>query len=695
MTRLLPLLFLFLLGGCDDGSRRGEPPAAEDFRNYTEKGDLNDLQGRGYLRLLAPRFDSDAALPREGVPMEEYRRQAEAFARSESLTPVWVYVDRFEELIRALRKGRGDLVVTNLTQTQSREQKVDFGLPVAMVDEVLVLPAAGEIDSLESLTGITIAAPTGTSYLATARELASEHEGVKVKELGGSHSDEDLVEGVASGRWQAVILDSNMADILLRGRKDLKRGPVVKKDRAIAWAMRTESSELRRRLNEYMISHRVLASRDESVKRDWPAIREAGVLRMVTSNNPASYFLWRGDLMGFDYDLIKAFADEHGLRLSVLVRDTPGDMFAALRQGRGDLIAASLTVTEARRDQGLSFSRRYLEVTEKLIGHSRSPKVESPDQLAGKTVAVNPESSFHGTLQALQKQGIKVRIEPVPGATTEQLIQGVDDQRWNYTVADSHLASLEATYRSGIRVMMDLSDKRDIAWVLRPDQPALKQQLDSWIRKKYRGLIYNITYNKYFEKPKNIREHREYRVQPGKEISPFDDLVRHYAARHGYDWRMITAQMFQESRFDPEAESFAGAKGLMQLLPRTANEFGYSELFKPEENIEAGLTYLDWLWERFPEQLDLEDRIYFTLAAYNAGHGHVHDARRLAARLGKDPNRWFGHVEQAMLKLSQRKYARQARFGYVRGSEPVKYVRQIRDRYIAYLAATGDQPAVE
>lgn len=695
MTRLMAFLLFVVLAGCDDKPGERAPPDAADFRQYTEKGDLGDIRDRGYLRLLAPRFDSDAALPRDGVPMEEYRRQAEAFARSESLTPVWVYVDSFSELIPALRKGKGDMIVTNLTQTASREQQVDFGLPVAMVDEVLIFPAGVQVPSLEALSDLTIAAPAGTSYLESARALAAERESVTALELEEVASDEDLVEGVASGKWQAAIVDSNMADILLRGRRDVHRGPVVTNDRVIAWAMRTENSELQRRLNEYMVSHRVLASREEKSRRDWEAITGSGELRMITSNNPASYFLWRGDLMGFDYDLIKAFADDHGLRVSVLVRDTPGAMFEALKAGRGDLIAASLTVTDARRDQNLVFSRRYLEVTEKLIGHKKSPTVETLEALAGKTVAVNPESSFFETLKALREQGIKVKIKAVPGATTEQLIQGVDDRRWPYTVADSHLASLEATYRDGVNVMLDLSDKRDIAWVLRPDQPGLKQKLDAWIRKKYRGLIYNITYNKYFETPKNIRAHREHRVEPGKDISPFDQLVRKYAAEHGYDWRMITAQMFQESRFDPKAESFAGARGLMQLLPRTANEFGYSKLFTPERNIKAGLTYLDWLWERFPEELALEERIYFTLAAYNAGHGHVHDARRLAARLGKDPNRWFGEVEEAMLLLSQRKYASQARYGYVRGTEPVKYVREIRDRYIAYLSATGDQPVVE
>ena len=179
-------------------------------------------------------------------------------------------------------------------------------------------------------------------------------------------------------------------------------------------------------------------------------------------------------------------------------------------------------------------------------------------------------------------------------------------------------------------------------------------------------------------------------MEAGKAISPYDDLAKQYALEYGFDWRLLVSQMYQESKFNPDAVSFAGAQGLMQVMPRTARQFGFDNPHDPEQGVAAGSAYLEWLEERFPQRLGMAEKIYFGLAAYNAGHGHVEDARRLAQRLGKNPDLWFGHVEEAMLLLSQPRYARQARFGYVRGSEPVKYVREIRNRYLGYVQFTEE-----
>lgn len=170
---------------------------------------------------------------------------------------------------------------------------------------------------------------------------------------------------------------------------------------------------------------------------------------------------------------------------------------------------------------------------------------------------------------------------------------------------------------------------------------------------------------------------------PGTRLSPSDHLVRRYAHKYELEWTLITAQMYQESRFNPKARSHRGALGLMQIMPATANELGIDDPENPEQAVSAAVHYLVWLGQRF-ERVKKNQKGWFMLAAYNAGVGHVHDARRLAKQLGLRNDRWFGHVEKAMLLLSKPRYAKQAHYGAVRGHEAVNYVRQIRRYYEAY-----------
>jgi membrane-bound lytic murein transglycosylase F len=233
-----------------------------------------------------------------------------------------------------------------------------------------------------------------------------------------------------------------------------------------------------------------------------------------------------------------------------------------------------------------------------------------------------------------------------------------------------------------------MSEDRPHAVAVRADNPKLLAALNGFIRKEYRGLVYNVLYKKYFTSRRQVRDLASGRPRAGGDngLSPYDEVIRTLAERYNFDWRLIVAQMFQESRFDPKAESFAGAQGLMQVLPRTARFMGFEKIKKPEEGIHAGVKYLDWVRNRFEPELPVNERMWFTLAAYNAGHGHVQDARRLARQKGWDGDRWFDNVERAMLLLSKKKYARKARYGYVRGTEPVGYVRNIRELYRAYIA---------
>jgi membrane-bound lytic murein transglycosylase F len=251
----------------------------------------------------------------------------------------------------------------------------------------------------------------------------------------------------------------------------------------------------------------------------------------------------------------------------------------------------------------------------------------------------------------------------------------------------------ELTWRDDVAAAFPLGEPVPLAWAVRASNPELRAAVDEFLDKEYRGLTYNVLHRKYFEDPKKIRRHIKYRTGTSA-LSPYDDTVRRYADEHDFDWRLIVAQIYEESGFDPTAKSFAGAVGLLQVLPRTAEELGVGNLEDPETNIRAGLDYLAWVRERFEEDLSVRDRMWFTLAAYNVGAGHVRDARRLAAQKGLNPDRWFDNVERAMLLLSRPEHARNAQHGYCRGSEPVQYVREIQSRYEAYLdmLAKDQQP---
>ncbi len=694
-THTLGLLtaIVLLLVGCaqeTDPQEHNLQVSNPEPEAYVELGDLKAIGERGTLRLIAPRFDGTTALPRDGIPAQHYQQIAEAFAQHLQLTVQWVYVDDFSALIPTLQRGEGDVIVTNMTVTPSRQEQVLFSRPINKISELLISRAEDAIEEPALLSTLSLSVPESTAYLDTLQTLSEKHElSLNLSLAKPGTSDKDRLNAIESGEIQATVLDSDVAKRLLLDYPNLRSSLVLKRHRPIAWATRISSPELRNKLNEFLVSHHLQASANERDQRSWADIKQRGRLRMLTLNNPASYFMWRGELMGFDLDLTKKFAEENQLQIAVILKDSIPELITALQEGEGDVIAASLTQSLERESMGLQFSRPYLKVSEQLVGRKGGPSVTAVEQLATQTIGVNPETVFYGAFKALQDQGIQFQLKEYPKTTTESLIDKLVAGDFDFAAVDSHLLAIETAHRDDIQLNIELNanseQKANIAWGLRPDQTQLKEKLDAFIKKEYRGLFYNVTFNKYFKNSRKMRKHQADRVLAGEDLSPYDHLVKPLAKQYGMDWRLIVSQMYQESKFRPKAKSFAGARGLMQVMPRTARELGYKNLEQAENGVAAGMAYMNWLEQRFPGELDLQERIFFTLAAYNAGAGHVRDARRLAGQLGKDPNRWFGHVEEAMLLLAKPQYHKKARFGYVRGSEPVHYVKQIRDRYLGYL----------
>lgn len=673
------LLFSLFLVACTK-EPTDHASSAKTSTAKSEPRDLSDIYKSGVIRVLSPDWDQLDYLPREGTPANRYRAMIKEFAIKHDLTIEWIYVDRFAQLSEKLLSGEGDLVVANMTVTKERSQQLLFTVPVEHIEEWLVVRPDPELKEVHDLALANIVVPQGSAFKVTLDKVAKP--GWNVVEKAKNASPQALVDDVLSGRYTATVVDSNVGEWLLTGL-DLSVLGALGNPRDIAWAVHPESPNLLSALNQFLHEYQ-LAEVQSDYTGDWSEIVERRTLRMITRNSSDSYFMWRGELMGYEYDLIKKFADRHDLYLDVIVADGQ-DMIDLLLQGKGDLIASSQARLASRRARGVEFTRPYNVVDEVLVGRS-GLELTSLEELSGFTVMVEANSSYREGLLALKQQGIDFQLvspDDLEINDEADLMGLVTDGIVDFTVVDNHLAARELLDRPDLQVYLSVTADVGHGWAVRKDNKELLAKLNQYIKKHYRGLFFNVTWQKYFDTERGKFLGRD-PLEISGQLSPYDSIVRPLAKDKRFDWRMIVSQMYQESRFNPKARSHVGAKGLMQVLPRTGKELGIHDLYNPEANIRAGVFYLDWVRDRFPKQLVPAERVLFALAGYNAGYGHVQDARRLARKKGWNPDQWFGSVEKAMLLLAKRKYYRNARFGYVRGREPVEYVRQIQRRYQGY-----------
>ena len=653
-------------------------------------GDFVDILRQGKLRILLTRDNTRSAyLPRKGSPLAEQQRIAEEFALSHGLIPELVLVDNFSKLIPALIAGKGDIVISNLTINAERLKEMSFSVPLDhVVEQVIVARGNKSIQRVRDLSGKTVIVNRGSTFWHALNWLKkNRYPEIEILEIPDGVQTEEVLDSVANGAVDATILDSNLVEIYQAYRDDLRVATNFSSQRDIAWGVRKNAPQLLNEINRYLQLEHMVEDRDKRYYGDFDAIKKRRVLRVLLRNNAASYFLYRGELMGFEYELAREFAEYHGLRLEIVVPPSHREMTTWLLEGRADIAMGFIEPDENQRRLGVEFTNPYHYAQQHIVVHKDDPANSLAD-LDYRTVFVRHHSPYWGRLSEMQKNGAGFSLRATDDAVeTEQLIQMVSRGKYKATMADQHLLDLEMAKGHLVRSAYVLDEPVSHSIALRKRNPELKQALDKFVKRIYRSEFYNLTYNKYFKNRSSVQRLARGRVVDALkgQISPYDKLVRKYADHYGFDWRLVTAQMYQESRFDPKAKSHVGAKGLMQLMPRTAKAMGVKNTSDPANSIKGGVKYMDWLRDRFDANLPISERLWFTLAAYNAGSGHVQDARRLARQLGHDPDRWFGHTEEAMLLLSKKKYAKKARYGYVNGTEPVNYVRDIRQRFAAYV----------
>jgi len=438
----------------------------------------------------------------------------------------------------------------------------------------------------------------------------------------------------------------------------------------------------------------------KSVSFDLDSIRKRGKLIAVTDFNSTNYFVYRGEPMGFNYELLKSFSDHIGIDLEIISENNLEDAFGMLKTGQADLMAIGLTVNSSRK-KDIRFSVPIDETRQVLI--QRKPKnwrsltmddlekklVRNQLGLVRKAVYVQKGSSHVERLHTLSgEMGDSINIIEVP-YEAERLIKHVADGEIDYTVCDENIALVNATYYPDIDVSTPVSFPQNLAWgVRKSNSDTLLYELNRWISSYKETLSYALLYAKYFKNSRSSRIVKSdyYALNTGK-VSQFDNMIKEYSDSIHWDWRLLASLICQESRFNPKVKSWAGAYGLMQIMPVTGKYFGIDITASPENNIQAGILYINWLHTIFDSKIqDENERLHFILASYNAGPGHVLDAMKLAEKNGKDPQKWDDNVAVWLLKKSEPKYYNDevVESGYFRGTESVAFVSEILDRYEHY-----------
>lgn len=442
--------------------------------------------------------------------------------------------------------------------------------------------------------------------------------------------------------------------------------------------------------------------KEPAIDFDINKIVQRGTLRALVDNSSTSYFIYKGRLMGYEYELLTLLAKELGVELEVIVTKSIDDAFYKLNNGDGDIIAFTLTVTKQRQKR-VSFTNAHYTTRQVLV--QRKPSgwkemkfhqieknvIRNQVNLIGKEIHVRKSSSYVDRLRNLSEEigGDIIVIEDEKDVETELMIEKVAEGKVKYTIADEDIALVNASYYPNIDISTPISFPQQIAWAVRKNADSLLVYINSWQRKLKKQPTYNVIYNKYYKSHRASlsRAKSDYSSIGGNKISIYDALIKTAADSLNWDWRLLAAQIYEESAFNPADTSWAGAIGLMQLMPETGKRFGARNLLNPSQSIAAGskfLKHLDFLWSKTVK--DHNERLKFVLASYNVGIGHVEDARNLAIKFNKDPLVWDDNVAFFLKNKSKPKYFTDpvCTSGYCRGDEPVNYVKNIINRFEQY-----------
>lgn len=423
--------------------------------------------------------------------------------------------------------------------------------------------------------------------------------------------------------------------------------------------------------------------------RDLQEIIESDTLAVATLYGPISYFNYKENEMGYEYEFVKQLCKELNIELKLHIAPNLDTMLEWLENYKVDLVAYRVPYTEENKEK-IEFTKREYISNQVLVQYRSDSLVKDVLQLSGKIVTVPNNSIYSRRVNFLNDEiGGGIIVEYAPDTLKlDDLIAAVAHHKISYTFAEKDIARLNKTYFGNLDYNLDVSFPQRAAWCVSKQSPKLLDYINNWVKKTNKTATNSAIYNKYFEKSKYFESEGYKKIPSYNRISSYDEYFKKYASIVGWDWRLLAAIAYKESKFDPTVVSWAGACGLMQIMPQTALSLGLTEaeFYDPEMNIRASVQYLRKMDKLFPNIEDEREKVKFVLASYNAGPGHIFDARALAVKNGLNQDVWDNVKDYLRLKSDPVYYNDEVcKYGYCRGEEPINYVEEIMRKYGEYI----------
>ena len=619
----------------------------------------------------------------------------ETYAQSTDRTLDWINVSNTSKALQKLRANEADLIAS-LDGDELKEvgEAVLSTMPFASSKQQVVGRADSNVnDATVNLTVRQVAVKRSSPSWDELTGLARDYKSMELLLIPDEMPVETILGRVKTGQYDLAVMDSLELPDDLEFRHNLEIVLDISDESFVSWGVGQDNSDLQISLNQFLSKKGLESEIAKSYKDDFPLIKHRKLLRVITYQSPVNYYYDHGRLKGFEYDLVKKFTERHGLKLDVVVADSQAKMLELLKDGKGDIIAASVPGPAFSNKRFIKFSEAYNYASPVLVGRSDEEILDVKD-LKGRTIHLSAESPYINMLLDLKaRSGINFSInQSDTGANAEVVLYRVAQNKHDLTVLGSHEVKAELSRQVNLKALVNLGEPGSLNWIIRDTNTQLLSAVNEHLGQEYRKGFYNVIHARYIDKP-DARISKSSLLAGTDQLSPYDEIVHKYADLYGFDWRLIIAQMYQESQFNPHAVSEAGAEGLMQILPQTAEMIGVKNLRDPDANIKGGLSYMHHIHNLLEDSLTIEDRTWLTLASYNAGYRRVKRARSLAETMGLNKNVWFNNVEIAMLRLAMPRVLNGYKIRECKCGQTVAYVREIRSLYNNYLRLTQSMKA--